>query len=46
MSANLKNSVMVTGLKKVNFSFQSPKKKRSKNAQTTAQFHSSHMLVK
>ena len=28
------------------FSFQSPRKAMPKNAQTTAQLHSSHMLVK
>ena len=31
---------------KVQFSFQSQRKAMPKNAQTTAQFHSSHMLVK
>ena len=46
MSANLENSTVVTGLEKVSFSFQSPKKAMPKNAQTTAQLHSSHMLVK
>ena len=31
---------------KVQFSFQSQRKAMPKNAQTTAQLHSSHMLVK
>ena len=31
---------------KVQFSFQSQRKAMSKNAQTTTQLHSSHMLVK
>ena len=31
---------------KCQFSFQSQRKARPKNAQTTAQLHSSHMLVK
>ena len=44
MPAHLENSAVATGLEK--FSFQSPKKAMPKNAQTTAQLHSSHMLVK
>ena len=45
MPANLENSVVgVTG--KNQFSFQSQRKAMPKNAQTTAQLHSSHMLVK
>ena len=45
MSANLENSAVATGLEKVQFSFQSQRKAMTKNAQTTAQLHSSHMLV-
>ena len=45
MSANLENSSVAMGLEKV-FSFQSQRKPMPKNAQTTAQLHSSHMLVK
>ena len=45
MPANLENSAVATGLEKV-FSFQSQRKAMPKNAQTTAQLHSSHMLVK
>ena len=48
MPANLENSAVATGLQKVSFhsklSFQ--RKAMPKNAQTTAQLHSSHMLVK
>ena len=45
MPANLENSAVATGLEKVS-SFQSQRKAMAKNAQTTAQLHSSHMLVK
>ena len=45
MPAHLENSAVATGLEKV-FSFQSQRKVMPKNAQTTAQLHSSHMLVK
>ena len=45
MSANLENSAVATGLEKV-FSFQSQRKAMPKNAQTTTQLHSSHMLSK
>ena len=45
MPANLQNSAVGTGLEKVN-SFQSQRKAMPKNAQTTVQLHSSHMLVK
>ena len=45
MSANLENSAVVTGLES-QFSFQSQRKTMPKNAQTTAQLHSSHMLAK
>ena len=44
MSANLENSAVATGLEK--FSFQSQRKEMPKNAQATAQSHSSHTLVK
>ena len=48
MPANLENSAMATGLEEFSFqfSFQSPRKAMPKNAQTTAQLHSSHMLVR
>ena len=46
MPANLENSAVATGLKKGPFSFQSQRKAMPKNAQTTAQLHSSHTLVK
>ena len=39
------NSAVATGLEKV-FSFQSQGKAMLKNAQTTGQLHSSHMLAK
>ena len=42
MPANLENSAVATG--KGPFSFQSQRKAMPKNAQTTAQLHSSHML--
>ena len=45
MSTNLENSAMATGLEKWVF-IQSQRKAMPKNAQTTAQLHSSHMLVK
>ena len=45
MSANLENSAVATELEKV-FSFQSQRKAMPKNAQTTAQLHSSHTLAK
>ena len=46
MPANFENSAVVfnrTG--KGQFSFQSQRKAVQKNAQTTAQLHSSHLLV-
>ena len=46
MPANLENSAVAKGLKKGQFSFQSQRKAMPKNAQTTAQLHSSHTLVK
>ena len=45
MPANLENSVVATGLKR-SVSIPILKKGTPKNAQTTAQLHSSHMLVK
>ena len=44
MPASLENSAVATG--KDQFSFQSLRKAIPKNAQTTAQLHSSHTLVK
>ena len=44
MPENLENSAVAAGLEK--FSFQSQRKAMSKNAQTTAELHSSHTLVK
>ena len=44
MPANLENSAVATGLEKL-FSFQSQRKAMPKNTQTTAQLHSSYMLV-
>ena len=46
MPANLENSAVATGLGKGQFSFQSQRKAVPKNAQTTAQLHSSHTPVK
>ena len=45
MPANLENSAVATGLEKVSFHSNLKRKAMPKNAQTTAQFHSSHMLV-
>ena len=42
MSAILENSAVATGLEKGQFSFQSQRKARPKNSQTTAQLQSSH----
>ena len=44
MPAILENSAVATGLEKL-FSFQSQRKAMPKNTQTTAQLHSSYMLV-
>ena len=44
MSANLENLAVATGLEKVHF-HSSPWEAIPKNAQTTAQLHSSHTLV-
>ena len=46
MSVNLENSAVVTGMEKGQFSFQSLRKAMPKNAQNTAQLHSSHILAK
>ena len=46
MPANVENSAVATGLEKGQFSFQSQRKAMPKNAQTTAQLHSSHTLAK
>ena len=46
MPANLENSAVITGLEKGQFSFQSQRKAMPKNAQTTTQLHSFHMLAK
>ena len=48
MPANLENSAVATGVEKttLQFSFQSQRKAMSKNAQTTTQLHSSHILAK
>ena len=45
MPENLENSAVATGLEKSQFSFQPQRKAMPKNAQTTTQLHSSHMLV-
>ena len=45
IAANLENSAVATGLENM-FSFQSLRKAVPKNAQTTAQLHSSHTLAK
>ena len=45
MPANLENSAVATGLEKVSF-HSNPKERQCKEAQTTAQLHSSHTLVK
>ena len=46
MPTHLGNSAVATGLQKGQFSFQSQRKAMLKNAQTTAQLHSSHTIVK
>ena len=46
MPENLEKSAVATGLGKVSFLCQSQRKAMPKNAQTTAQLHSSHTLVK
>ena len=44
-ASRFENSAVATGLEN-KFSFQSQRKVMPKNAQTTTQLHSSHMLVK
>jgi len=44
-ASNMENSAVPRGLEK-EFSFQSQRKAMPKNAQTTAQLHSSHTLTK
>ena len=44
MQANLEHSAVATGLEKV--TFHSNPKEMPKNAQTTTQLHSSHVLAK
>ena len=46
MPANLENSAVAARTGKGQFSFQSQRKAIPKNAQTTAQLHSSYMLIK
>ena len=47
MPANLETSAMAIGLEKVSFYSNLPQKKAMpKNAQTTTQLHSFHILVK
>ena len=46
MPANLENSAVGHRTGKGQFSFQSLRKAMPKNAQTTAQLHSSHTLAK
>ena len=46
MPSNLENSAVATGLEKVSPSFHSQRKAMPKNAQTTTQLHSFHMLVR
>ena len=46
MPANLENSAVAKRTGKGQFSFQSLRKAIPKNAQTTAQLHSSHKLVR
>ena len=46
LGSDCHNKIPCTGCFKVSFSFQSQRKAMPKNAQTTAQLHSSHMLEK
>ena len=46
MPADLENSAVATGLEKVSFHSNPPKRAMPKNVQTTAQLHSSHTLAK
>ena len=45
MPANWENSAVALGREEVSFHSNPPKKAMLKNAQTTAQLHSSHTLV-
>ena len=45
MPANLENSALATGLEKVHFHSNPKERQWQKNAQTTAQLHSSHTLA-
>ena len=45
MPASMENSAVATGLGKVSFHSNSKERSMPKNAQTTAQLHSSHTLV-
>ena len=44
--ANLENSAVATGLERVSFHSSPNERQCQKNAQTTAQLHSSHTLAK
>ena len=46
MPGNLENSAVATGLEKVSFHSNPKERQCQKNAQTTTQLHSSHMLAK
>ena len=46
MPANLENSAVATGPEKVSFHFNPKERVMPKNAQTTAQYPSSHTLAK
>ena len=46
MPANLENSAVAMGLEKVSFHSNPKERQMSKNAQTTAQLHTSHTLAK
>ena len=46
MPAYLENPAVATGLEKIQVSFLSQRKAMPKNAQTTAQLHSSYTLAK
>ena len=45
MSANLKNSIVTTGLEKVSFHFNTKERQCQKKAQTTTQLYSFYMLA-
>ena len=46
MQVNMEHSAVATGLEKVSFYSNYKEKEMPKNAQTTAQLQSSHMLAK